>query len=81
MNKQNLKTISFILIRYISFLLTLFAVYVGSYAFISLCVFKQYIFPINYERTYASSPFTGVKRIVPLWLLGHSSCTFLETFT
>ena len=48
MNKQNLKTISFILIRYISFLLTLFAVYVGSYAFISLCVFKQYIFPINY---------------------------------
>jgi hypothetical protein len=48
MSNINLKKIYFIFTRYVSFLLILFAVYVGSYAFISLCVFKQYIFPINY---------------------------------
>ena len=48
MNNINLKKIYFIFTRYVSFLLILFAVYVGSYAFISLNIFKQYIFPINY---------------------------------
>ena len=48
MNKINLKKIYFILVRFISFLLCLFAVYVGCYAVISLSIFKQYIFPINY---------------------------------
>lgn len=48
MNKINLKKIYFILVRFISFLLCLFAVYVGCYSVISLSIFKQYIFPINY---------------------------------
>ena len=48
MSKISLRKIYTILIRFISFLLILFAVYVGSYAFISLSIFKQYIFPINY---------------------------------
>lgn len=48
MNNLNLKKIYFILTRYVSFLLILFAVYVGSYSIISLAIFKQYIFPINY---------------------------------
>ena len=48
MNKINLKKIYFILVRFISFLLCLFAVYVGCYAVISLSIFKQYIFHINY---------------------------------
>lgn len=48
MNKKLVKRCYLILIRFISFLLSLFAVYVGCYAVISLGVFKQYIFPINY---------------------------------
>lgn len=48
MNKINLRKIYFILVRFISFLLCLFAVYVGCYSVISLSIFKQYIFPINY---------------------------------
>ncbi|MBQ4571501.1 MAG: hypothetical protein IJB21_07380 [Bacilli bacterium] len=48
MNKKLVKRCYLILIRFISFLLSLFAVYVGCYAIISLGVFKQYIFPINY---------------------------------
>lgn len=48
MSKINLKKIYFMFTRYVSFLLVLFAVYVGSYSFISLSIFKQYIFPINY---------------------------------
>ena len=48
MNNLNIKKIYFVITRYISFLLSLFAVYVGSYSLISLWIFKQYIFPINY---------------------------------
>lgn len=48
MNKKLVKRCYLILVRFISFLLSLFAVYVGCYAVISLGVFKQYIFPINY---------------------------------
>lgn len=48
MKKINLRKIYFILVRFISFLLCLFAVYVGCYSVISLSIFKQYIFPINY---------------------------------
>ena len=48
MNKKLVKRCYLILVRFISFLLSLFAVYVGCYAIISLGVFKQYIFPINY---------------------------------
>ena len=48
MNKLKLKKIMFILVRFISFMLCMFAVYVGCYSVISLAIFKQYIFPINY---------------------------------
>ena len=48
MNKKLVKRCYLILVRFVSFLLSLFAVYVGCYAVISLGVFKQYIFPINY---------------------------------
>ncbi|MBE6131266.1 MAG: hypothetical protein E7183_06045 [Erysipelotrichaceae bacterium] len=48
MNKKLVKRCYLILVRFMSFLLSLFAVYVGCYAVISLGVFKQYIFPINY---------------------------------
>lgn len=48
MNKNKLRKCYYVLIRFISFLLSLFAVYVGCYAIISLSIFKQYIFPINY---------------------------------
>ena len=48
MNKLKLKKIMFILVRFISFTLCMFAVYVGCYSVISLAIFKQYIFPINY---------------------------------
>ena len=48
MNKLKLKKIMFILVRFISFMLCMFAVYVGCYSVISLTIFKQYIFPINY---------------------------------
>ncbi len=48
MDKKIIRKWYLILIRFISFLLSLFAVYVGCYAVISLSIFKQYIFPINY---------------------------------
>ena len=48
MNKLKLKKTMFILVRFISFMLCMFAVYVGCYSVISLTIFKQYIFPINY---------------------------------
>lgn len=48
MNKLKLKKIMLILARFISFMLCMFAVYVGCYSVISLAIFKQYIFPINY---------------------------------
>lgn len=48
MNKLKLKKIMFILARFVSFMLCMFAVYVGCYSVISLAIFKQYIFPINY---------------------------------
>lgn len=48
MDKKLIRKWYLILIRFISFLLSLFAVYVGCYAVISLSIFKQYIFPINY---------------------------------
>lgn len=48
MDKKTLRTCYLIFIRFVSFVLSLFAVYVGCYAVISLSIFKQYIFPINY---------------------------------
>lgn len=48
MNKALIRKIYFISVRFVSFMLCLFAVYVGCYSVISLCIFKQYIFPINY---------------------------------
>ena len=48
MNKIMLRKIFFITKRYISTMLTMFALYVGCYALISGFVFDQFIFPLNY---------------------------------
>ena len=48
MSKELLKKIYFIFKRYLSTLLSMFAVFVGCYGFISVLVFNQYILPLNY---------------------------------
>ena len=48
MNKEVLKKIYYVFKRYISTLLSIFAVYVGCYGFISVLVFDQYTLPLNY---------------------------------
>ena len=48
MNKVMLRKIFYITKRYISTMLTMFALYVGCYALISGFVFDQFIFPLNY---------------------------------
>ena len=48
MNKALMKRIFYFVERFFSLALILFAVYVFCYGVISLAIFKQHIFPINY---------------------------------
>lgn len=48
MNKALMKKIFYFVERFFSLALILFAVYVFCYGVISLAIFKQHIFPINY---------------------------------
>ena len=48
MNKAVMKRVFYFIERFFALALILFAVYVFCYGVISLTIFKQHIFPINY---------------------------------